>query len=108
MADGIYYDSAAMFIDSRQSMRDKVRAIDAIIDSLILLATTAADNPSGQAVIEEYSLDDGQTRIRTKYRTVQDIITSIDKFERIRQMYINRLTGRMIRLVDSRNNIGNR
>lgn len=95
----VTYDSAAIYIQSADTLEAKVTAIDAIIDALLLTAATAA----GSANYAEYSLDDGQTKIRTAYRDVADVYRGIQAFERLRQTYINRLNGRMIRLVDGKN-----
>jgi hypothetical protein len=103
MADGVYYDSAAIYIQSRSTLRDKIIAIDKIIEALELQALTAAGNID----VSEYSLDDGQTRIKTMYRSGKDIADSILVFMRIREMYVNRLNGRKFRLLDSRNFTGN-
>lgn len=103
MSEGIYYDSASVYISSRTTLRAKITALDSIIDKLEEMALVAA----GTVNIEEYSLDDGQTRIRTKYTSSLQITESILAFERIRQMYINRLNGRMSRLSDGRNFTGN-
>lgn len=104
MADGVIYDSAGIYVASRQSNVDKIIAIDAIISKLEELALISA----GTINIDEYSLDDGQTKIRTKYRSGADIATSIMDFMRIREIYVNRVNGRMVRLVDSRNFTGNK
>lgn len=104
MADGVIYDSAGIYIASRSSNLQKVIAIDAIISKLEEMALISA----GTINIDEYSLDDGQTKIRTKYRSGADIATSIMDFMRIREIYVNRLNGRQIRLIDGRNFTGRR
>lgn len=106
MSDGVYYSTAARYIDSRSSNQEKVTAINQIIDKLMLLAAQSAENPSGQVVIDEYEINDGQSKIRTRYRSFADIEKSIMAFERLRQMYINRINGRLMRTVDSRNLTG--
>lgn len=103
MADGVYYDSAAIYIQSRSTLRDKIIAIDKIIDALEAQALISA----GTIDVSEYSLDDGQTRIKTMYRSGKDIAESITQFEIIRERYVNRLNGRKFRLLDGRNFTGN-
>lgn len=98
----VIYDSAQIYIDSATSLREKVTRIDAIIDGLFTAATKAA----GGENISEYSLNDGQTQIRTVYRGIESIKASINSFEALRQMYLNRLNGRVMRLVDSKNFTG--
>jgi len=98
----VIYNSADIYIDSCQTLQDKITAIQAIIDALIVTATKAA----GTANFNEYYLDDGQTKIQTRYRDVADIFQAINAFERLKQMYVNRLNGRMIRMVDGKNFTG--
>lgn len=95
----IYYDSADLYIESATTLRDKITRIDAIITALESSALKAAVNGN----ITEYSLDDGQTKIRTVYRNAQEVANSINAFEAIKQRFINRLHGRIVRLVDHKN-----
>lgn len=94
-----FFDSSSIYIDSATSLRAKIARIDAVIDALFTVASTAAANGD----ISEYSLDDGQTKIRTVYKTAADVMSSIQVFETQRQTYINRLNGRSFRLMDSKN-----
>lgn len=98
----VYYDSAYKYIDCASDLRSKIARIEAIIAALETTALKAAANDN----ISEYSLNDGQTVIRTVYKSAQDVLNSIMAFEKIRQMYINRLNGRVIRLVDGKNFTG--
>jgi hypothetical protein len=93
------YDSASIYIDSRTTLRAKITAIDAIIAALEVSALKAAAGES----IEEYWLDDGQTKIKTIRRTSEQIAKSILSFEQIKQRYVNQLNGRVFRLVDGKN-----
>lgn len=93
------YDSAAIYIESCTSLRAKITAVDAIITALYVVAATAA----GTDNITEYSLDDGQTKIRTMYRGSAGVFNAITGFETLRNRYLNQLNGRMVRLVDSKN-----
>lgn len=95
----IYYDSAAIYIDSASTLREKIVKVSAIITALEDTALHAAAN----AGIQEYWLDDGQTKIRQSYRSSKEVEASITGFETIRQRYINKLNGRMVRLVDYKN-----
>ena len=94
----VYYDTAAIYIDRPASLCDKIERIDTIIDALLTNALVSA----GKANIEEYSLNDGQTVIREKYRSSVDIEKAIFAFEKVKQVYVNRLNGRMVRLVDGK------
>ena len=93
-----HFESETLFIDSFEDMEAKVAAIDLIIAALLTLAGGAA----GKDDVEEYSLDDGQTKIRTKFRGMSSILKAIGDYEKLRQQYLNRLNGRVVRLVDSK------
>ena len=97
-----YFDSAAIYIDSATSLCDKITRIDAVIDGLLTNALKAAATDN----IEEYSLNDGQTIIKTIYRNAESVMKSIKAFEALKQLYVNRLNGRVVRLVDSKNFTG--
>lgn len=94
----VIYDSAAAYIEDCTSLEEKVTRIDAIIDALLTTALKAAGNDN----VTEYSLDDGQTKIKTVYRGADAIMASIRSFEQLRQIYLNRLNGHVVRLVDSK------
>jgi hypothetical protein len=92
----LQYDSAALYIDSAQSKKDKITKIDEIISAL----TTASLNSAVFADLEEYLVDNGQTKIKSVYRNPDQIITSIRRFMQIKQLLVNDLNGRIVRLVD--------
>lgn len=94
----VRFSSAAIFIDSATKLCDKIVKIDLIIDALLLVAATAAVTDH----IEEYSLNDGQTIIRTEYRGTDAVVKSIKAFEMLRELYINKVNGRVFRLVDAK------
>jgi hypothetical protein len=95
----VVYDSAAIYIDSCTTLQAKITAIDQIIDALLSVAAKSAAGDN----ISEYSLNDGQTQIRTVYKGADQVTESIQKFEKLKQLYVNRLNGRAIRLVDAKN-----
>ncbi len=100
----VVFDSECIYVDSKTTISAKITALDNIISALMTTALKAASTGN----LEEYSLDDGQTKIRTMYRSVDQIEKAITSFEKIRQMYINRLDGRMVRLIDGKNFVRNR
>lgn len=95
----VTYDSAAVYIDTATSLKEKIIKIDAVISALTDAALKAASNED----ISEYSLDNGQTKIKTIYKSSASAFKAIEAFERIKQMYVNRLNGRIVRLVDGKN-----
>jgi uncharacterized protein Yka (UPF0111/DUF47 family) len=98
------FDSAYVFVECATDLKDKITRIDAIIDALTTTALKMAANDN----ITEYSLNDGQTQIKTVYKGAHAVLNSIKAFEGIRQTYINQLNGRVIRLVDGKNFPGSR
>lgn len=95
----IFFKSAADYIGSKCSNIDRAAAVDAIITALMIKASEV----TGDANIQEYWLNDGQTQIKAIYRSQKEIMTSIESYERLKQMYLNRAHGRMIRLMPSNN-----
>jgi hypothetical protein len=111
------YTSFEKYIEAETDLMARIQRIDNIIialeNSMINAGTVqpGKDTAALNEHTEEYSLDDGQTKIRTKYRNANEFIeataAAINKFDFIKQKLIARLnnnrTGRVIRLVDSKN-----
>lgn len=98
----VRYDSAAVYIESASSIRQKITRLDAIIDALLTTVLKSAENGD----VQEYWLNDGQTQIKTSYRSAKEVLDAVNVFERTKQIYVNRLNGRVMRLVDGKNFIG--
>ena len=88
MASTIY--SISEYITSRASNKDKIEAIELLIDAMYAKMIDAIDD-SGTA---SYTLDDGQMKISTEFRSLDQIIKGIQALETQLQMYINRYNGR--------------
>lgn len=83
--------SISEYLGSKTSIRARISAIEALIDAIILkLADTV-----GNADITEYQMDDGQMKVRTAYRSPQDATKGIEVLEKLKQMYLNQLNGRV-------------
>lgn len=93
------FDSAYIYLETCTTLQAKIAGIDAIITALTASALKAA----GTGNLQEYSLDDGQTKIRTAYRNTTEITNAIKSFISIKNIYINQLNGRHMRLVDGKN-----
>ena len=85
-------------IKQKQSDKERLDAIDQLIEMTILKQLDAVTN--NDPSISEYQFEDGQVKIRTAYRTSSDFKTALDSLEMIRQVYVNRLKGRVMNLVD--------
>lgn len=92
----VIYDSSYKYVDSATTVQEKIVKIDAIITALEATALKSAANDD----ISEYSLDDGQTKIKTAYKGTESVLKSIESFIKLKEYYVNKLNGRVIRLVD--------
>ena len=77
------------YIQSKTSLNAKIVAIEALIDQMLLSAIDAIDD-SGTA---SYSMDDGQMKVTTQFRSMTEITAGIRSLEKILQLYINRRNG---------------
>jgi len=77
------------YIQSKPTLDAKIAAIESLIDAMILNSIEAVDN-SGTA---SYSMDDGQMKVTTMYRSVKEITQGVRALEQMLQMYINRRNG---------------
>lgn len=95
----VIYDSADIYVESFNTTRGKINAIENIIQALLLSAVKAATTGN----LSQYSLNDGQIIINCTYRSPESITKAITDLEGVKNMYINRLVGRKMRLIDSKN-----
>lgn len=101
----VIYDSCQIYIDSATSLRDRLARIDAVLLSLEAAAARAALG----AEFEMYSLDTGQSKVATTYRSLSEIEKAITGFEAIRNRVLAKLNkSRVVRLVSGNNFIGPR
>lgn len=79
-----------LYIDSATSLKEKIDRYDTIITALENLMINSGTE---SAVYDQYTLNDGQIDIRTRYRSVEDIADAIAKYERLRNIALNKLNG---------------
>lgn len=94
------YISAQCYITSVADKKARLVKIKAVLTALddLALAAAAGDN------ISSYTLDNGQTKVNTEYRSLADVERSIAAFERIKNRLEQDLNGgAVIRLVDGSN-----
>jgi len=89
------------YIQSKKSLDLKIKAIGDLIDAMLLSAIDAIDT-SGTA---SYSMDDGQMKVTTEYRSIEQITKGVKALESLQQLYINRRNG-SITVLRSRLNFG--
>lgn len=95
----MYYSSEKIYLDSCTSARAKITAIDNIIDVLMNTVLISV----GNADVQEYMLNDGQTVIKTAYRSPEHVVRSVGALNILRTYYINQINNPARRLVDSKN-----
>lgn len=86
---------------SDASLKLKIAEVDALINELMIAAMKSVQ--SGNHA--EYELDTGQTRTKVRYTSVASVATAIEDYEKLRQLYVNKLnrTTGMTRLMDEKN-----
>ena len=87
------------YIESATSLKERLTRVCNIIEALEIRVVDVA---VGNADIDEYQLDDGQVKIRTKYRSVEDMEKAITAFEKLKERILNKLNGRCTVLRDQR------
>lgn len=95
----IQYTKCGLYIDSQTTLAGKIAALDNIINTLMSTAASAAGNQD----LMEYSFNDGQTIVKMIYRDSASVFRAIEDYTKLREIYINQINGRMVRLVDSKN-----
>lgn len=86
------------YIIDSTSLKERYDRINNIINQLELQQISLISN-SG---IVSYSLDDGQTKIQTSYRSADQIAEAIRQYEKIKNRIADQITGsRIVRLADA-------
>lgn len=99
MSKVVYYDSTQIFIESATSLKEKIAKLDLVINALLDVALSSAETDN----IKEYSLDSGQTKIKTTYNGSAEVFKAIENYEKMKTYYTNKINGFGFRLVDSSN-----
>ena len=94
------YSCSKTYLESATSVKERIEKITTIIDALY----DSMDRAALSGEIEEYLIDDGQSKIKNIYRDIGSIANAIGKLEANRQMYYNRLIGRKVSLRDKNSN----
>lgn len=94
------YSCSKTYLESATSVKEKIAKLDLIIAAMY----EAAERAAASGEIEEYLIDDGQSKIKNIYRDIGSIANAIVGYEKLRQMYYNRLTGRKVTLRDLNSN----
>lgn len=71
------------YLASKQTIRGKYDAICKLIDAMIL---SVADSIEVSGTMT-YSMDDGQMKVMTQYRSIDQIVNGIKSLEQIKNIY---------------------
>jgi len=82
------------YFEEKCKLLDKVAVYDLLISGLE--STMMKSIESGHLV--QYELDDGQMKVRSNFRKLEDLVSSMEGLQRLRQNYINRYNSRVTRL----------
>lgn len=97
------FESADVYIECGATIQDRISRIDAVIDALLTTAIKAAAKDG----ISEYSLNNGQTTIKTVLKGSDSVAASINAYRRLKKMFVEDLNtrnvGRCMHLIDSKN-----
>jgi len=99
MSNKILYFKLTNCGRSRSQIIEKIAQIDAIIESLINTALVSVGN--GNMI--QYKIDTGQTKQEVEYTTPGQVTAAIKEYEKIRQIYNNKLTPRTFKLTNYKN-----
>lgn len=102
----IIFETADQYILSCTTLEERLEKISAVISAMFDMMIVAAATGN----FEEYWMDTGQTKIKTRYRDTASIAKAIENFQLIEQRMVaqlnNQKLGRTVILVDKSNFIG--
>jgi len=102
--EAVEYDSIEKYVESATTLEARIERVQLIISAMEIQALAS---PGTSGKFEEYSLDTGQTKVRTKYRNPQELQAAILAWDGLLQKLIARLnnqrTGRVVQLRDHKN-----
>lgn len=87
----IEYMTIPQYVECKSKIIGKIATYDILIESMeaaLLEATTSGH-------ISQYEMDDGQMKVRTNYRSINDVNNALKGLIRMRQYYINKYNGRV-------------
>lgn len=96
------FQDCVTYIESATSIKQRM--------ARVLATKTALENQrlamamsGSKSQVSEYSLDDGQTKIRTVYRSMEELTKAIAGLDMELVTLQNRVNGRMTKLMDENN-----
>lgn len=88
------------YLNHKTTLKAKIQAIEDLTAKMFEASLEGALGLNSG--IQEYSMDDGQIKVKTVYRSVDQILASIKTLEALKQMYLNQLNGRVTNLINAK------
>ena len=85
------YMTIPQYVECKSALIGKVATYDILIESMesALLEATVSGH------IAEYEMDDNMMKVRTRYRSINDMQNALNGLIKMRQYYINKYNGRI-------------
>lgn len=96
----VTYDSTEVYLMSATTKRERLTKVQALIDALLLKMSASGVDRSNYDTVE---MDDGQTRVFTKYRSMENMVAAIKGLQLMEERLIARLQPRRMRIVNGKN-----
>lgn len=77
------------YIQSKDTLDGKIGAIEALIDAMLANAIDIVEDSGTMS----YSMDDGQMKVSTQYRSMKEVTKAILSLEQLKNLYVNRRNG---------------
>lgn len=103
------YESDIVKVKLNSGMQTKEQLLTKIaqLDNIIACLYQSAEQLALTADVIEYEIDTGQSKMKTKFNSPDQVTASIERYEKLRQMLQNRLISPRTQLMDSKNFYGN-
>ena len=99
MSEKILYFKLTSGSRTREQICTKIAQLDAIIESLFEVALVSVGNGN----MMQYELDTGQSKQKVEYTSPKQVTDAIESYEKIRQLFVNKLSPRQIKLTNYKN-----
>lgn len=95
----VEYTGFSQYVSCGRTLVEKIQIIEKIEEAV---ENALLDQAAGMgAGIGTYEFDDGQVRVKTIYRSVQDVNAGLTALNVVKQRYLNQLNGRSVQLRDA-------
>lgn len=92
----IEYMTIPQYIECKSKLIGKVATYDILIEAMEKSILTAMVDVNGDSTgqLAEIEVDDSMMRVRSRYRSINDLQNALNGLIKMRQYYINKFNGR--------------